>query len=90
MNRIFVKTNDNMNGQPVIVRNPAIMLGKPIIAGTRITVELIMRKLAGGFTVEDIVAMYPHLKKEQVLASLDYAADLIAHEVVIESDHQNQ
>ncbi len=73
-----------MNAQPVIVRDPAVMLGKPIIAGTRITVELIVRKLAGGFTVEDILTMYPHLKREQVLAALDYAANLIAHEIVIE------
>lgn len=74
-----------MNQQQVIVRDPAIMLGKPIIAGTRITVEHIMRKLAGGFSVEDIVTGYPQLTKEQVLAALDYAANLIAHEVVIET-----
>lgn len=74
-----------MNAPPLIVRDPAVMLGKPIIAGTRITVELIMRKLAGDFTVDDILVMYPHLKKEQVVAALDYAANLIAHEVVIEA-----
>lgn len=73
-----------MTNQPIIVRDPAVMLGKPIIAGTRITVELIVRKLAGGVTVEDILTMYLHLKKEQVLAALNYAADLIAHEIVIE------
>ena len=74
-----------MNDQPVIVRDPAVMLGKPTIAGTRITVELIMRKLAGGFSPDDILTMYPHLTKEQLLAALDYAANLIAHEVVIET-----
>lgn len=74
-----------MNQQQVILRDPAIMLGKPTIAGTRITVEHIMRKLAGGFSVEDIVTGYPQLTKEQVLAALDYAANLIAHEVVIET-----
>ena len=73
-----------MTHQQVIVRDPAIMLGKPVIAGTRITVEHIMRKLAGGFSVEDILAGYPHLTREQVLAALDYAANLIAHEVVID------
>ena len=73
-----------MNYQQAIIRDPAIMLGKPVIAGTRITVELIMRKLAGGFSVEDILAGYPHLTREQILAALDYAANLIAHEVVIE------
>ena len=74
-----------MNYQQVIVRDPAIMLGKPIIAGTRITVEHIMRKLAGGFSVEDILAGYPHLTRNQVLTALEYAANLIAHEVVIET-----
>ncbi len=61
------------------------MLGKPVIAGTRITVELIMRKLAGGFTVENILEMYPHLTKEQVSAALNYAANLIAHEIVLDA-----
>lgn len=61
------------------------MLGKPVIAGMRITVEHIMRKLAGGFSVKDILAGYPHLTREQVLTALDYAANLIAHEVVIEA-----
>ena len=74
-----------MAKQPVIVRDPAIMLGKPTVAGTRITVELIMRKLAGGFSVDDILEMYPHLTREQVAATLDYAANLIAHEVVMEA-----
>lgn len=74
-----------MDQQPLITRNPAVMLGKPVIAGTRITVELIMRKLAGGFTVEDILEMYPHLTKEQVSAALNYAANLIAHEIVLDA-----
>jgi len=67
-----------------IIRNPAIMLGKPIIKGTRITVELIMRKLAGGFTLEDLISSYPHLNKEQIYAAFEYAADLIANEEVFE------
>jgi len=74
-----------MNDQPAITRNPTVMLGKPAITGTRITVELIMRKLAGGFSVDEILVMYPHLTREQVLAALDYAANLIAHEVVIDA-----
>ena len=67
-----------------IVRNPDIMLGKPIIKGTRVTVELIMRKLAGGFTIENLIASYPHINKEQIYAAFEYAADLIANEEVIE------
>ncbi len=67
-----------------IIRNPEIMLGKPIIKGTRITVELIMRKLAGGYTIENILTSYPHLNKEQIFAAFEYAADIIANEEVFE------
>jgi len=70
---------------PLIERNPQIMLGKPVIKGTRITVELIMRKLADGFTVTDILEMYPHLTMEQVQAAFAYAADKIANEIIMEA-----
>lgn len=69
----------------LIERNPQVMLGKPIIKGTRITVELLMRKLADGFTVEDILSMYPHLTLEQVRAAFAYAADKIANEIIVEA-----
>lgn len=68
-----------------IERNPNVMLGKPIIKGTRITVELVMRKLASGFSVEDLLGSYPNLTKEQVLAAFSYAADMIANEEIIEA-----
>ena len=48
--------------------NPDIMFGKPVIRGTRITVELILRKLAGGMTPEEIIKDHPHLKIEDILA----------------------
>jgi uncharacterized protein (DUF433 family) len=67
-----------------IIRNPDIMLGKPTIKGTRITVELIMRKLAGGFTIENLITNYPHINKEQIYAAFEYAADLIANEEIFE------
>jgi len=70
---------------PLIERNPHVMLGKPIIKGTRITVELIMRKLADGFTVDDIIDMYPHLTLPLVQAAFAYAADKIADEIVLEA-----
>lgn len=70
---------------PLIERNPQIMLGKPVIKGTRITVELLMRKLADGFTVDDILEMYPHLSLEQVQAAFAYAADKIANEIIVEA-----
>jgi uncharacterized protein (DUF433 family) len=68
----------------LIERNPEIMLGKPIIKGTRITIELIIRKLSGGYTFDDILEMYPHLNRLQILAALEYAADMIANETLIE------
>lgn len=67
-----------------IIRNPDIMLGKPTIKGTRVTVELIMRKLAGGYTIENLLTNYPHLTVEQIYAALEYAADIIANEEVFE------
>ncbi len=63
-----------------IERNPDIMLGKPIIKGTRMTVEIIMRKLAGGFTVDKLLESYPHLSAEQIYSALEFAADMIANE----------
>jgi len=47
------------------------MVGKPVIKGTRITVELVLGKLANGDTVEDILRSYPHLRREQILACLE-------------------
>ena len=68
-----------------IERNPAVLQGKPIVKGTRISVELIVRKLAGGYDVQKIIESYPHLSEAQVIAALLYAADLIANEEVVES-----
>lgn len=73
-----------MDYQQYIERNPEVMLGKPIIKDTRITVELVMRKLANGYQIDDLLKSYPHLKREQILAALEYAADMIANEDVLE------
>jgi uncharacterized protein (DUF433 family) len=73
-----------MDYQQYIERNPDVMQGKPIIKGTRITVELLMRKLANGYGTEDLLKSYPHLTREQILAALEYAADMIANEDVLE------
>jgi uncharacterized protein (DUF433 family) len=59
--------------EELIEINPKIMVGKPIIKGTRITVELILEKLAAGQTVDDILRSFPHLEREQILACLEYA-----------------
>ena len=74
-----------MQWQQYIERNPEILLGKPAIKGTRISVELIMRKLAGGYTFEDVLKAYPHLIKEQVAAACEYAADVISNEEAVET-----
>ena len=63
--------------------NPSVMLGKPVIRGTRIPVELLLRKLAEGATIEDLLDAYPRLTAEDVRAALAYAADAIAHEAVL-------
>ena len=66
-----------------IVSDPDIMLGKPIIKGTRITVELILRKISEGMTIEELLGAYPHLTKEDILAAVSYSADVIAKEELI-------
>ena len=60
--------------QDYITAAPAIMVGKPIIKGTRITVELIVEKLGYGETVDGILEDYPHLTREQIYACLRFAA----------------
>ena len=65
---------------------PEIMLGKPVIKGTRIPVELIVRKLGEGARVEDLLDAYPKLKKEDIQAALIYAADTLANELTIYLD----
>lgn len=74
-----------MEWHQYIERNPGILLGKPIIKGTRISVELIIRKLAGGYSFNDVIKAYPHLTKEQIAAACEYAADVIANEETVES-----
>lgn len=66
-----------------IETNPSIMLGKPVIRGTRVAVELILRKLSQGLSVEELVKAYPQLSKEDVYAALVYASNHIANEEII-------
>ena len=74
-----------MTWQIYIERNPDVLTGNPVIKGTRISVELIMRKLAGGYTFDKILEAYPHLNKEQLAAACEYAADVISNEETVES-----
>ena len=61
----------------LIQSDPAVMMGKPVVAGTRITVELILEKLAAGETVEQILEAHPHLTIEGVRAALAFAAQTV-------------
>jgi uncharacterized protein (DUF433 family) len=63
-----------MNWKDRIEVNPNVLVGKPIIKGTRISVELILDRMADGWTMEDIVSAYPHVKREDVLAALSFAS----------------
>ncbi len=63
--------------ESLIEADPRIMVGKPVIKGTRITVELILEKLAAGQTVEQILEDYPHLTHESVKAALKFAAESV-------------
>jgi uncharacterized protein (DUF433 family) len=65
-----------------ITSDPKIMMGKPVIAGTRITVELILEKLAVGETIEQILDEYPQLKKESIYAALLFASEALKADVV--------
>jgi uncharacterized protein (DUF433 family) len=57
----------------LVVSDPAIMMGKPVVAGTRITVDLILEKMAQGETIEQILEAHPRLTRQSVLAALDFA-----------------
>ncbi len=66
----------------IIQSDALIMMGKPVIAGTRITVELIVEKLAGGETVEQILEAHPRLTREAIQAALAFAAEALRADVV--------
>lgn len=63
--------------------NPEVMMGKPVIRGTRIPVELILRKMGEGATEDELLDGYPRLTQEDIRAALAYAAEAVAHETVI-------
>lgn len=65
-----------------ITMDPRIMAGKPVIRGTRIPVELIVRMLAQGISQSDILKEYPRLQSGDISAALAYAARVLAHEEV--------
>ena len=65
-----------------ITSDPRIMMGKPVVAGTRITVELILEKLAAGETVEQVLSEHPRLTAQGVRAAMAFAAEALRADVV--------
>ncbi len=66
----------------LIVSDPTVMMGKPVVAGTRITVELILEKLAAGETMDQLLAAHPRLTREGLQAALDFAARALKADLV--------
>ena len=66
----------------MIESDPSMMMGKPVIAGTRITVELVLEKLAAGETIEQILQAHPRLTREGLQAALAFAAEALRADVV--------
>ena len=71
---------------PLIVSDPNVMLGKPVLAGTRITVEHVMREMAAGATIDQILAQHPNLTRKQVQAAIEYGIAASAHPIGRQSD----
>ncbi len=71
-----------MDWRPYIDSNPRVLFGKPVFKNTRIPVDLLLEKLAAGETMEGLLAAYPGLHKQAILAALAFAADTIKNEVV--------
>ena len=70
-----------------IVMRPGILGGKPVIRGTRIAVEFVLSLLSSGMSVEEILAEYRHLTRDDILAALHYAENLVKHEEVLLPSH---
>jgi len=66
----------------MVVSHPGVMMGKPVIAGTRVTVESILEKLAAGETVEEILDAHPRLNDDAVRAALAFAAGALRADVI--------
>ena len=71
-----------MSEPQTIISDPAVMLGKPVVAGTRLTVESILEKLAAGETIEQLLDAHPRLTHGGVLAALAFAAQILRSDTV--------
>ncbi len=72
-----------MNWREHIHSDPNILAGKPVIRGTRISVELILERLSDGWGEEELLRSYPHLKQAHIRAALAFAVDMITDEALI-------
>jgi uncharacterized protein (DUF433 family) len=70
----------------LIVSDPSVMMGKPVVKGTRITVELILEKLAAGETIDQILEAHPRLTREGIQAALAFAAETLRSDVIYPTD----
>ena len=70
------------SGKAEIISDPNIMMGKPVIKGTRITVEIILEKLGAGESIEDLLEAYPHVTRQGLQAALGYAAKALRSDVI--------
>jgi len=79
----YKKKNVIMNWQEHIVSDPGILFGKPVIKGTRVPVDLVLEKLASGYTFENLTEAYPRITFQDIRACLLFAADSAKHEKVL-------
>ena len=86
MIRVPVDIGGTQMPEPRIKRDPKVMMGKPVIAGTRITVEHILRCLGAGDSVETILRAHPHLTEGDIRAAQAYAAEFLAHEGILAAE----
>jgi uncharacterized protein (DUF433 family) len=68
--------------EPLIVSDPKVMMGKPVVIGTRVTVDLILEKLGSGESIEAVLESHPRLTREAILAALRFAAQALRGDVV--------
>lgn len=78
----------NMNTERIL-SDPAVLMGKPVVAGTRIPVELILEKLSAGETFAQILEAHPRLTREGILAALRFAAQALRADVVYPTVEQS-
>jgi uncharacterized protein (DUF433 family) len=87
--REILKLQEFSMPAPLIVSDPNVMMGKPVIAGTRITVELVLEELAAGTSVDELIAGHPALTPEAVSAALKFAAGALRADTVYPAPRQS-